>query len=110
MVPRPDSIESFMLIMSPAFNREAAGDTRAIIQFDFTGETAGACYFAIEDGAIKGYAGRADQPAMSVEAPFELWMDIVTGKADGQTLFMEQKYKVEGDIELLMRFDRLFGR
>jgi len=37
-------------------------------------------------------------------------MDIVTGKADGPACFMEQKYTVEGDMELLMRFGSLFGK
>jgi hypothetical protein len=30
-------------------------------------------------------------------------MDIMTGKADGQQMFMEQKYKVIGDIALMVR-------
>ena len=30
-------------------------------------------------------------------------MDIMTGKADGQQMFMEQKYRVEGDLELMIR-------
>jgi len=110
LVPRPDSLETFMLMMSIAFNRKAAGDTRAVIQFNFSGEVRGACHFKIEQGAIEGRAGIGDNPSISIEAPFELWMDIVTGKGDGQKLFMEQKYKVYGDLELLMRFDRLFGK
>jgi putative sterol carrier protein len=71
---------------------------------------AGACHFSIDRGSIEPHAGQSDHPSMTIEAPFELWMDIVTGKADGQKLFLDQKYKVDGDIELLMRFDRLFGR
>jgi predicted lipid carrier protein YhbT len=46
----------------------------------------------------------------TVNAPFEIWMDIMTKKADGQQLFMEQKYTVEGDLELLMQLDQLFGQ
>ena len=110
MVPRPDSIESFMLIMGMAFNRDAARDTRAVIQFLFSGEVEGACHFDIDNGTIIPSAGRADRPTLTIETPFAVWMDIVTGKADGQNLFMSQKYKVDGDMELLMRFDRLFGR
>ena len=30
-------------------------------------------------------------------------MDIMTGKADGQQMFMEQKYKVEGDLALMLQ-------
>lgn len=110
LVPRPDSLETFMLVMAIAFNREAAADTQAIIQFNFSGEVEGSCYFTIDKGIIDPRAGQAEQPSMTIDAPFELWMDIVTGKADGQSLFMAEKYKVDGDMELLMRFDQLFGR
>ena len=51
MVPRPDSIETFLLIMPMGFNPEAAGDTRAVIQFNFTGEVKGSCHLKIEKGA-----------------------------------------------------------
>jgi predicted lipid carrier protein YhbT len=30
-------------------------------------------------------------------------MDIMTRKADGQQMFMEQKYKVNGDISLMIQ-------
>jgi predicted lipid carrier protein YhbT len=30
-------------------------------------------------------------------------MDIMTGKADGQRMFMQQKYKVKGDISLMIQ-------
>jgi hypothetical protein len=37
-------------------------------------------------------------------------MEILIGKADGQQMFMEQKYRVKGDLPLLMRMKQLFGR
>lgn len=44
---------------------------------------------------------KADRPDIMIETPFELWLDIMTGKADGMQMFMEQKYKVSGDLELM---------
>jgi FMN-dependent NADH-azoreductase/putative sterol carrier protein len=110
LVPRPDSLESFMLMMAMAFNREAAKETRATLQFDFSGEVEGSCHFKIGDGDIDPRNGRCEAPDMTIETPFETWMDVITGKADGQSLFMAEKYKVHGDMQLLMRFDQLFGR
>jgi putative sterol carrier protein len=37
-------------------------------------------------------------------------MDIMNGKADGQKMFMEQKYKVAGGISLLMKMNQLFRK
>jgi len=36
-------------------------------------------------------------------------MDILTGKAEGQQMFLDQKYAVEGDLALLMQMEQLFG-
>ena len=48
---------------------------------------------------------------IEIETPFGLWMDIMTRKADGQQMFMEQKYRVkvdenavEGDNEIEIRY------
>jgi len=109
-VPRADSLETFMILLSMGFNPQGAGDTRANIQFHFSGEVEGSCYFHIENGAIEPHAGSAEKPDLTIEAPFEVWMDIMTGKADGQQMFMEQKYKVNGDLSLLMRMNQFFGK
>jgi hypothetical protein len=37
-------------------------------------------------------------------------MDIITQKADGQQMFLEQKYALEGDLGLLPQLDHLFGQ
>ena len=110
LVPRPDSIEAFMTFLPMGFDPNGAGDTRATIQFDFSGEVEGSCYFRIEDGTIQAKSGNAEKPDLTIESPFEVWMDIMTRKADGQKMFMEQKYRAVGDLSLLIRMDQLFGR
>jgi hypothetical protein len=110
LVPRPDSVETFTFLMPMGFNPEAAGDTRATIQFKFSGEGGGSCHFRIEDRKIQAVLGFAEKPDLTIEAPFSVWMDIMTRKADGQQMFMEQKYKMSGDFSLLMRMNQLFGK
>jgi len=108
-VPRADSARSFLALIQLAFNADAAGDTNARLQFNFSGEIEEACYLSINKGTIIGEIGTVDQADLTVNAPFEIWMDIVTKKADGQQLFMEQKYTMEGDLELLLQMDQFFG-
>jgi putative sterol carrier protein len=110
MVPRPDSIETFATIMKMAFNPDKAGDTKAKVQFVFSGEVEGMCYFSIENGRFEATLGTVDTPDLTIETPFEVWMNITTRKADGQQMFMEQKYRVSGDISVLMRFGDFFGK
>jgi multimeric flavodoxin WrbA len=109
IIPRPDSIDTFLLIMPLGFNAEAAGDTKATLQFIFSGQEEGTGHFTIENGSIMASEGPADNPDLVIETPFDLWMDIITGKADGQQMFMQGKYKVNGDLSLLMRLNQFFG-
>jgi multimeric flavodoxin WrbA len=110
LMPRPDSMETFLMLLSMGFNPEGAGDTRAVVQFNFTGEVEGPGYFHIENGRIESRPGAAEKPDLTIDTPFEAWMDILTGKANGQQMFMEQKYKVNGDLSLLMRMNQFFGK
>ena len=103
MIPRPDSIESFMLIFPFGLNSEAVGERKIILQLDFSGEVDESCYFVIERGNVDAEKGSQENADITIETPFELWMDIVTGKADGQQMFMEQKYKVKGDLSLMIQ-------
>lgn len=103
MVPRPDSLESFMLLLPFGLNSEAAGDKKVILQFKFSGDVEDSCYFTIEKGNIVAKTGTWDNPDLTIETPFDLWIDIMTGKADGQRMFMQQKYKVTGDISLMIQ-------
>ena len=109
MIPRPNSIETFLAIMSMGFNPLKAGDAELTMQFNFTGEVEGSCYFNIEKGEYTSASGTAENPDLTIDAPFDIWMDIITGKADGQQMFMEQKYKAEGDVTLLTRMNEFFG-
>ena len=108
-VPRADSARSFLALMQLAFNADAAGATNARMQFNFSGDIEDACYLSIDKGTITGAIGTVDQADLTVNAPFEVWMDIMTKKADGQQMFIEQKYTMEGDLGLLMQMDQFFG-
>ena len=103
MVPRPDSLESFMFLFPFGLNSEAAGDKKVVLQFKFSGDVEDSCYFIIEKGNITAKTGTSDNPDLTIATPFDLWMDIMTGKADGQRMFMQQKYKVNGDISLMIQ-------
>ncbi len=78
------------------------------MQFEFTGSVEGSCYFIIADGTIKAEEGKSERPDLIIKTPFEVWMDIVTGKSDGAEMFMEGKYEAKGNLEFL-DMSKLFG-
>lgn len=103
MVPRPDSLEDFMFVFPFGINAQAADDRKMVLQFKFSGDVSDACYFAIEKGKVNASQGIYEKPDLTIDTPFDLWMDIMTRKADGRQMFMEQKYKVQGDLALMMK-------
>lgn len=103
MVPRPDSLENFMFLLPFGLNTEVPGDRKVILQFKFSGDVEDSCYFTIEKGNINAKTGTWENPDLTIETPFHLWVDIMTSKADGQQMFMQQKYKVNGDISLMIQ-------
>jgi len=108
MMPRADSIETYMLMMSIGFNPEGAGDANVIIQNNFTGRVEGSCHFIISDGTVQTRDGKSENPDLVIKSPFDVWIDIVTGKADGTEMIMEGKYQVEGNTDLIFDVPKFF--
>ena len=77
---------------------------------DTHGLTPVGIYYKIENGLIEAEEGRHSAPTVSIKTPFDVWMDIMTGKADGQEMFFQKKYTVEGDFELMLKMEEMFGR
>lgn len=103
MVPRPDSLEGFMAFFTFSLNSDAVGDQTVTLQFHFSGAVTGSCYFVITKETVDAEKGAAIHPDIVIDTPFEIWMDIITRKADGQRLFLEQKYQVKGDLNLMIQ-------
>jgi hypothetical protein len=103
MKPRPDSLEDFMTVGVFGLNRQAAGDKKVFLQFVFTDPLPGACYFTIEKEAVQAAAGFCDACDIAITTSFGLWMDIVTGKAEGREMVAQKKVHIHGDLGLMLR-------
>jgi len=104
--PRPDSLKTLMTILQIGFNPRQSAGRKAILQFNFTGEVTGSCYFKVSDGKIEAFEGQAGKPDLKVDAAFEVWADIIAGKLEGSQAFFDGKYQVEGDIGLMNMFGK----
>lgn len=48
-------------------------------------------------------------PTTTIETPYAVWKAIASGEISGQEALMEQKYRVRGDFDLMIYWDRYFG-
>ncbi|HLZ19971.1 MAG TPA: SCP2 sterol-binding domain-containing protein, partial [Smithellaceae bacterium] len=103
MMLRPQTLEDFMFMFPYGINARAAGDQTTQMQFNFSGDVQNSCYFTVENGRVDARQGKCENPALTIDTPFHLWMDIMSGKADGRQMFMERKYQVQGDLTLMMK-------
>lgn len=95
--------------MAASFNRQAAGDLQATIQFHVSGKQPGQWYYEIQGGSCAFKEGQVDHPTLTFHTPSEVWLAISKGELDGARAFMEKKYTAEGDLNLLLRFKNLFA-
>jgi len=95
--------------MPGSFSPEAAGELRAVLQFDIADEAPGAYFLAIEAGRCEAFEGTHPAPTATIHAAARVWLDVCTGELDGSAAYLSGQYTVTGDLSLLMRFGDLFS-
>ena len=96
-------------MMPMGFHAEAAGDLKAVYQFEITGSEEFTAHLAIADGKCVFHEGLHEKPSVVIKSPAAVWLAISRGEMNGQWAFISGRYKVEGNILLLMRLKDLFG-
>lgn len=94
--------------MPDAFMPEKAGDMDAVIQFKLTGEEASDWYVIIKDQAVDVNEGEHESPTMTLSADSQDYKDIVTGRTNPMNAFMAGKVKLQGNLNLAMKFAEIF--
>lgn len=96
--------------MATTFDAATAGDLDARIEFRIGGAEQGTYHLSVARGACRFEDGPAASPALTIEAPSDVWSEIATGRRDGRQALMEGAYRAKGDIALLLRMGQLFKR
>jgi multimeric flavodoxin WrbA len=109
IIPRPNSIETFLAVMNRYFNPGKAGKSKMKIQYNFSGKVAGYCHLSVENGKFDADQGRLENPDLTIDAPFDVWMDILTAKSDGLQMLNENKYTINGRKDLLPSLGQFFS-
>ena len=103
------SCRELLRMMPLGFNPSAVGNLRAIYQFEVSGDENFTAHLAIAHGECIYHDGPAERPDLVIKTPAEVWLKISRGELNGQKAFMEGRYKVEGDVTLLLKLKSLFS-
>jgi putative sterol carrier protein len=102
------TVNQLMERMPKAFIPEKAEGVDAVIQYHLTGEEAGDWIVTIQDGQCTVAEGVAENPNMTLTADAQDYKDVITGKMNGMTAFMQGKIKLAGDLNLAMKLPNFF--
>ena len=106
--PAAATCRELLQSMPPGFDPTAAGDMEAVYQFEIAGGEEFIAHLRIGGGNCTFHEGPADRPGVVIKSPADVWLGISRGEIDGRQAFMTGKYKVEGDLSLLMKLGSLF--
>jgi putative sterol carrier protein len=95
--------------MPGRFKADRAQGVNAVIQYDITGDGGGTYHVEIADGKCTLREGPAAAPKLTLTMAAQDWLDMVSGKLNGQMAFMSGKLKHKGDMGLLMKLPSLFA-
>jgi putative sterol carrier protein len=87
-------------------NPDKATAIDAVYQFKLTGD--GACDYVVDLKAPAIREGIEDSAQCTVTMEAADFVDMVTGKVQGQQLFMMGKLLIEGDMGLALRLQQVF--
>ena len=93
---------------SDLFDRKAARDTRASIQFRVSGSEPGDYYLDIARGRCRSFEGIAPAADLTVYTPGTVWLKIAHGELDGERALRDGLYRAEGDFALLGKIGEWF--
>jgi len=96
-------------IMPLGFKKESANGLKAVYQFNITGSENFNAYLEIESGNCAFHEGSHAKPDVVIDSPADVWLSVSRGELDGQSAFMTGKYKVDGNVMLLMKLNSMFG-
>ena len=104
----PTTCKEAFAEMPNRFNKDAAKGLDAVYQFDLSGDGGGKWYATIKNDACEVKEGAHSSPNITISMAAQDYLDMISGKANGQMLFMSGKLKIAGDFGLALRLQSIF--
>jgi putative sterol carrier protein len=109
MADTPTTPKDVFAAMPGRFQKEAAKGLTATYQFDLSGDNGGKWHVVIANDTCTVKEGAADSPSITISMAAQDYVDMTTGKLNGQVAFMSGKLRIAGDMGLALRMQSLFA-
>jgi putative sterol carrier protein/intracellular septation protein A len=104
----PATAKELIKQMPLGFDSTVAEGLKGEIQFDLSGEGGGKMVLSISEGQCTVREGEAVSPTLKIYSPADVWLKITRREINPGLALMDGLYRVEGDMNLLMKMGELF--
>lgn len=108
-MPRVNSAEEVFNLMPAHFLPEQAGNMKAVLQFDLSGDDGGQWVASIADGQLTVTKGTVPDPNLTLLMSAKDYVAMINGELNPMSAFMTGKVKAKGETALLMKMQKLFS-
>lgn len=103
-----DETLTFTKQMAALYNKNAYSGKDLVLEMDYTDVNKRFQIILGKEGA-QVLTESFTAATTVIETPLSLWKSIAAGEISGQDALMQQKYRVTGDFDLMIQWDRYFG-
>ena len=108
-IPSETTVLELLQSMPQRFNPREAEGLKVTYQFEVSGDEQFTAHIRIADQEATFHEGAVENPDVVIKTPAKVWFAVARGEISGRWAFMTRKYKIKGDITLLMKLRSLFG-
>lgn len=103
-----NSIKEYFDTLPARFEPLAAKDINAVFQYEITGEQSGTYSVTVKDDTFHVTEGQSSSPAVTIKVDTENHLKLINGELNGMVAFMKGLVKVEGNILLAQKLEKIF--
>ena len=107
-MPRVNSVQEVFDVMPSHYLPDQAGNLRAVIQFDLSGEGGGQWFVTVGDRILNVQPGQSPTPNVTLITSAQSFLAIVNGELKPMAAFMQGKVRFTGDMPLLLKLQSIF--
>ncbi len=96
----PDTAQEIFAQMPAYFQPAAAGNDRAKLQFNLSGEGGGTWSLEVADGQCRTHEGPAANPDLTLSLAASDFLALITGELDATKAVMTGRIRFKGNIGL----------
>lgn len=104
----PTTARELLEMMPRYLNPAVAEGLTATYQFEVSGSEDFTAHLVIADGQATFHEGPAEHPSIIIRTPAEVWLAIARKELDGTSAFLSGKFRIQGDLGLLIKLKTLF--